>query len=450
MGRRPRPRHVNVVARDKSAVVAKRIFETETLRRGASQRRLRASLTTGGTRDSDSLDGSVVLPRRGALPRRAARLAGGQPAGSGAGGHRRVGRVRQGVAAPALRGRLVRRALAEGVRRPRRVADRADHLPGGDGARRRAAAHQPRRADHGRAGADRARHRGAEAALPAEASSPPRRSGARASPSPTPAPTSRRCKTRAVLDGDDFVVNGQKVWTSFARYADWCMLLVRTDPDAPKHKGITFLLVDMHSPGITVRPLKQISGDEDFNEVFFEDVRVPRANVGRRGQRRLGHRHHHADARARRRSPSAASCSRASRSTELLAPGAPLAATARRRAQRSAACARSSPRRYIDSEAMKYTALRNLTRVLRGGVPGPEGSVEKLFWSEMYQRMLETALELLGPVRAAAARLAARRRRRPLAASDAVLARPHDRRRLVGDPAQHHRRARARPAAATR
>ena len=86
-------------------------------------------------------------------------------------------------------------------------------------------------------------------------------------------------QTRAVLDGDDYIINGQKIWNSGGHLADWCMLLVRTDPDAPKHRGITYLLMDMKSPGVTVRPLTNMLGSHAFNEIFMEDVRVPRSNV---------------------------------------------------------------------------------------------------------------------------------------------------------------------------
>jgi alkylation response protein AidB-like acyl-CoA dehydrogenase len=86
-------------------------------------------------------------------------------------------------------------------------------------------------------------------------------------------------QTRAVLDGDHFVVNGQKIWTSGAHRADYIFLLVRTDPEAPKHRGISFLLVDMKSPGITVQPLTQMTGDSGFNQLFFDNVRVPRENL---------------------------------------------------------------------------------------------------------------------------------------------------------------------------
>ena len=92
-------------------------------------------------------------------------------------------------------------------------------------------------------------------------------------------------RTRAVLEGDHFVVNGQKIWTSNAREAHWMFALVRTEPDKPRHDGISYLLIDMKTPGIEVRPLRQMTGDADFNEVFFENVRVPVANlVGKRGQ----------------------------------------------------------------------------------------------------------------------------------------------------------------------
>ena len=86
-------------------------------------------------------------------------------------------------------------------------------------------------------------------------------------------------RSTAILEGDSWIINGQKVWTSLAHVAQWCIFLARTDTTAPKHKGITYFLVDMSSPGIEVRPLRQITGSADFNEMFFTDVRVPRENI---------------------------------------------------------------------------------------------------------------------------------------------------------------------------
>jgi alkylation response protein AidB-like acyl-CoA dehydrogenase len=202
-------------------------------------------------------------------------------------------------------------------------------------------------------------------------------------------------QTRAVLEDGHFVVNGQKVWTSYAHIAQWCILLVRTDPAAPKHKGLTYLLVDMRSPGVTVRPLRQLNGDAEFNELFFENVRVPRENVlgqvndgwsvaittlmFERGPRTL---------------------------TRQLMLGQAIDAAMElaRRLPREGRKAAQDPlirqrlaQFYIDCQALRYANLRSLTKLLRGEPPGPEGSAAKLFFSETWQRLLELLLELMGP-----------------------------------------------------
>jgi alkylation response protein AidB-like acyl-CoA dehydrogenase len=201
--------------------------------------------------------------------------------------------------------------------------------------------------------------------------------------------------TRAVRDGDEYVVNGQKVWTSYAQYADFCILLARTSSEGAKHQGLTLMIVDMRAAGIDVRPLRQMNGDSEFNEVYFNDVRVPCGHVvGREGE---GWRmavallmHERATLTFQRQLQSRVALEELMRFAKDWEKGGGSAAANPALRQRIAEI-------YTDSEALRLTSLRHLTRQLRGDPPGPEGSMEKLFWSEMYQRMLEIPLSIAGP-----------------------------------------------------
>jgi alkylation response protein AidB-like acyl-CoA dehydrogenase len=202
-------------------------------------------------------------------------------------------------------------------------------------------------------------------------------------------------KTRAELKGDEFVINGQKVWTSLGHIADWCMLLVRTDSDAPKHRGISYVLVDMHSPGIIVRPLCQMTGEAEFNEIFFDDVHVPRENL--LGPLNGGWGVALTTLMNERATLSLAIVMRFQNVFEDLAELA-------RRTQRDGSCplaprvvSQTLAQFHVDVQSMKYLAYRNFSRLTRGGTPGPGGSISKLLWSELNQRMHEFALALQGP-----------------------------------------------------
>ena len=202
-------------------------------------------------------------------------------------------------------------------------------------------------------------------------------------------------QTRAVKDGDHYVINGQKVWTSLAHVADWMMLLARTDPDAPKHKGITYFLLDMKSPGVTVKPLKQITGDPEFNEVFFDNVRVHESQVlgGVNNGWAVG---------------------LTTLMYERLALGFGLQVRLRialenlielaRKMEKSGRAVTSEPvmrqklaQLWIDTECLKYTGARAITKLLKGEIPGPEASTGKMGWVETHQRLQELAMEIEGP-----------------------------------------------------
>jgi alkylation response protein AidB-like acyl-CoA dehydrogenase len=200
-------------------------------------------------------------------------------------------------------------------------------------------------------------------------------------------------RTRAEIDGDFFVVNGQKIWTSNAQYADWMFCLVRTDPEAPKHRGISYILIDMKSPGVTVRPLVQMTGDAGFNEVFFEDVRVPRANL-------VGGLHSGwqvANATLFHERNMLASTTRTQQSLDALL----RLARAQRRNGKPATADPLVRQRLADLairvETMKLEAYRQLTDALRKRPPGINASVNKLVTCELNHDLARAALELMGP-----------------------------------------------------
>jgi alkylation response protein AidB-like acyl-CoA dehydrogenase len=193
--------------------------------------------------------------------------------------------------------------------------------------------------------------------------------------------------TTAVRDGDEWVVNGQKVWTTLAHLARWGMLLARTDPDASKHKGMTYFVVDMHAPGVDVRPLRQMTGDAEFNEVFFDDVRIPDAE--RLGDVGEGWR-----------------VALTTLMNERVAIGGAIPARGTgliREAMKAwndvddpdAARRDVLTQLWIEAEVLRLTNIR-AAQLRSVGTPGPEGSVGKILMAEHNKRVMDFALDLMG------------------------------------------------------
>jgi alkylation response protein AidB-like acyl-CoA dehydrogenase len=197
-------------------------------------------------------------------------------------------------------------------------------------------------------------------------------------------------KTRAVRDGDDWVVTGQKVWTTYAHEAKWCMLVARTDPSAPKHRGLTYFLMDMDQEGVEVRPLVQITGEAEFNELFIEEARIPGTNiVGGEGNGW----------------PVAI--------TTLMHERAGLAFALQVQVQialrelkeriREAGLAGDPVIRqrfgqvYTEAQVLRLNAYRGLTATMKRGAPGPEGSLGKWHWADVNQSLTELGLDVAGP-----------------------------------------------------
>jgi alkylation response protein AidB-like acyl-CoA dehydrogenase len=193
--------------------------------------------------------------------------------------------------------------------------------------------------------------------------------------------------TRAVRDGDEWVVDGQKVWNSYAQYADWGILIARTNPDAPKHRGITYFLLEMDTPGIEVRPLRQITGIAHFNEVFFSGVRIPVENVV--GAVDGGWAVTHTTLANERAVIGVGGGGRNFDDVIALARRCGVTGDARFRQEIMQA--------YIRTAVLRYMGLRLRTAMSQGRPPGPEASVLKLMFSQHAARTGDLVLQMLGP-----------------------------------------------------
>jgi alkylation response protein AidB-like acyl-CoA dehydrogenase len=194
-------------------------------------------------------------------------------------------------------------------------------------------------------------------------------------------------QTRATLDGDEWVINGQKVWTTLAHRADWCFVVCRTDPDSKSHHGLSYLLVPMHQDGIDVRPLRQLTGSSEFNEVFFDGARTAKANVlGPVGE---GWKVAMATLGFERGT--------AFMSSQLAFEGefANVLDVAHKNAI-DPSLRDELAQRYIGLQVMKYNGMRMLTNLVHKGVLGPEASIGKLFWTTWHKAFGETAMKVLG------------------------------------------------------
>jgi alkylation response protein AidB-like acyl-CoA dehydrogenase len=198
-------------------------------------------------------------------------------------------------------------------------------------------------------------------------------------------------RTSAAKQGDEWVLNGQKIWSTGAHYSDFGMIVTRTDPNAPKHAGLTYFIVDMHAPGVEIRPIKQINGASGFNEVFFTDVRVPDANrIGG-----VGDGWRVAITTLMNERVAIGAGGGAGRFRDLLK----LARATRRNGRpaiEDTAVRQQLADFYIRSKGLQFTGYRTLSALSRGGTPGPEGSIGKAVGAPLGQQMASFAMELQG------------------------------------------------------